>query len=559
MKKKWWQEAVVYQIYCRSFYDSNGDGIGDLPGVLEKLPHLKELGVDCIWFTPIYTSPQVDNGYDVADYENIDPIYGTLEDFKKVLDAAHSMGIRVIMDMVLNHSSDQHRWFLEAKKSRDNPYRDYYIWKDAKPDGSEPNNWGNVFQEGKGSAWEWDDTTGQYYLHYYSRHMPDLNWENPKLRREIYDMMLRWLDFGIDGFRLDVISMLKKPADFADYTGQLGTNGYANSLEFRATICNVPGIHEILQEMNREVFSHGDILTVGETARVTAALAPDYIRADREELASLYHFDICRRLPKPPKVLEYKQAQIRWAKVVEGNGWIAQYLTNHDFPRQVSRFGNDREYRVESAKLLGLLTHTLPGMPYVYQGEEIGMTNVVFEDFSDYKDVSMKSRSAAMLAAGKTWTEIKAELCPLSRDNSRTPYQWNSGENAGFTKGSPWLKLNPRYPEINLEADKKAENSIFAWYQQLIAMRKENPAILDGLFEMLLPEHPQIVMYQRSCTRQTLLVVANFGDAPMELEQTDELKAHGWKRLMTNYPANAPALESGSLAPWQAEIYERIK
>jgi len=558
MIKKWWQEAVVYQIYCRSFYDSNGDGVGDLPGVLEKLPMLKELGIDCIWFTPIYVSPQVDNGYDVADYSDIDPIYGTLADFKKVLDTAHSMGIRVIIDMVLNHSSDQHRWFQEAKKSRDNPYRDYYIWRDPKPDGSEPNNWGNVFQEGKGSAWEWNEATGQYYLHYYSKHMPDLNWESPALRREIYEMMRGWLDLGVDGFRLDVISMLKKPADFPDYTGELGINGYANSLEFRATICNVPGIHEILQELNREVFSRCDILTVGETSRVTAELAPDYIRADREELTSLYHFDICRRLPKPPTVLEYKNAQSRWAKVVESNCWIAQYLTNHDFPRQVSRFGNDTTYRVQSAKLLGLLTHTLPGMPYVYQGEEIGMTNVRFDNFDDYRDVSMKSRRAAMEAAGKSIEEIKAELCPLSRDNSRTPYQWDSSENAGFTTGTPWLKLNPRYPEINLKADRASEDSIFAWYQKLIAMRKENPAILDGLFEMLLPEHPQIVMYQRSCTRQTILVVANFGDTPMELEKPDCLKEHGWQRILTNYPEEAAAMDTGKLKPWQAEIYEQI-
>ena len=554
MQKKWWHKAVVYQIYCRSFNDSNGDGIGDLPGVLEKLPILKELGINCIWFTPIYTSPQVDNGYDVADYQNIDPIYGTLDDFKKVLSAAHDLGIRVIMDMVLNHSSDQHKWFQEAKKSKDNPYRDYYIWKDPKPDGSEPNNWGNIFQEGKGSAWEWDETTGQYYLHYYSKHMPDLNWENPALRREVYDMMRWWLDMGVDGFRLDVISMLKKPADFPDYTGQLGVNGYANSLEFRATICNVEGIHEILQDMNREVFSKYDILTVGETSRVTADIAPDYIRADRGELASLYHFDICRRLPNPPTVLEYKAAQIRWAKVVGDNCWIAQYLTNHDFPRQVSRFGNDDVYRVQSVKMLAALTHTLPGSPYVYQGEEIGMTNVTFENFDDYRDLSMRSRRQALEAAGRTMEEIKAELCPLSRDNSRTPYQWNDSENAGFTAGEPWLKVNPRYPEINLENDRNSKDSIFAWYQQLIQMRREDPAILDGNMEMLLPEDPQVVMYLRHCAQQTLLVVANFGNDPVEITLPQQVAAHQWQLRMSNYPD----AEMHKLQPWQTDIYEMI-
>lgn len=556
MQKKWWHDAVVYQIYCKSFYDSNGDGIGDLPGVMQKLPYLKELGIDCIWFTPIYTSPQVDNGYDVADYRSIDPSYGTLEDFKKLLSMAHSIGIRVIMDMVLNHSSDQHRWFQEAKKSRDNPYRNYYIWRDPKPDGSEPNNWGNIFLEGKGSAWEWDENTKQYYLHYYSRHMPDLNWEHQPLRREIYDMMRFWLDMGVDGFRMDVITMLKKPEGFPDYAGELGLNGYACSLDFRAMLCNVSGIHEILREMNDEVFSKYDIMTVGETSRVTADIAPDYIRADRRELNSLYHFDICRRLPRPPTVLAYKQAQVRWAKVVEQDCWIAQYLSNHDFPRQVSRFGNDQEYRVESAKMLATLTHTLPGSAYVYQGEEIGMTNVIFEDFSDYVDLSMKNRYQAMARAGMSDKEIRAELCPLSRDSARTPFQWDSSENAGFTTGKPWLKVNSRYTDINCAADRLSQDSVFAYYQKLIAMRKEDPAIIDGIFEMLLPEHPEVVMYMRKCTRQTLLVIANFSNDENAVELPQQVTAHKWTRLLTNCEGFDPSLERDTWQPWEAEIYE---
>jgi len=555
VKKKWWQEAVVYQIYCRSFCDSNGDGIGDLPGVLSKLPYLKELGVNCIWFTPIYTSPQVDNGYDVADYRDIDPMYGTLEDFKKVLDTAHQMGIRIVMDMVLNHSSDQHKWFVESRKSRDNPYRDYYIWRDPKPDGSEPNNWGNAFLEGRGSAWEWDETTQQYYLHYYSRHMPDLNWEHEPLRREIYDMMRYWLDMGVDGFRLDVITMIKKPEGLPDYDGELDENGYACSLISRAQRCNVPGIHEFLREMNEEVFSKYDILTVGEASRITHQLAPDYVRANRRELASLYHFDICRRLPLPPSVSDIKKAYENWAEVVENDGWIAQYLTNHDFPRQVSRFGDDGQYRVESAKLLATLIHTLPGSPYVYQGEEIGMTNVEFSDWEDYKDISIRSRRASMLAAGKSEQEIRRELLPLSRDNSRTPFQWDATENAGFTTGTPWLKVNPRYQEINLETDRQSPDSIFAYYQKLIAMRKTDPAILDGCFRMLLPEHETIVMYLRNCTRQTLLVVANFSGNAQALPVPEELAEHTWQPLLQNYE-NADPLAAKTLRPWEAAIYE---
>ena len=553
MKKKWWQEAVVYQIYCKSFYDSNGDGIGDLPGVMEKLPQLKELGINCIWFTPIYTSPQVDNGYDVADYKNIDPAYGTLEDFKKLLDMAHSMDIKIVMDMVLNHSSDQCYWFQEAKKSRDNPYRNYYIWHDGKPDGSEPNNWGNYFFEGKGSAWEWDENTQQYYLHYYSKHMPDLNWEYEPLRQEVYAMMRWWLDMGVDGFRLDVITSLKKPEGFPDYPGQLEVNGYAIGREQR---CNVPGIHEIIHEMNTEVFSRYDCMTVGEASRVTAVTAADYIRADRKEMDSLYHFDICNRNPLPPTVLEYKQAQTRWCNMLQNNAWLAQHLSNHDYPRQVSRFGDDKTYRVESAKMLATLTHTMPGTPYVYQGEEIGMTNVVFDDIADYNDPYTVGQYHALIKADIPEEQVWAKLRHISRDNPRTPYQWNGRENAGFTSGKPWLKLNPRYPEINMEADRASQNSIFAYYQKLIAMRKENPAMVDGTLEMLLPEHPEIVMYLRKTCRQTLLVVCNFSGKEIPTEIPQEVASHGWERILTNREDTTPSLERTALLPWEAEIYE---
>lgn len=553
MQKKWWHDAVVYEIYCKSFCDSNGDGIGDLPGVLTKLPMLKELGVNCIWFTPIFTSPQVDNGYDVADYQAIDPAYGTLEDFKKVLEEAHKLGIRVILDMVLAHTSDQHKWFQEAKKSKDNPYRNFYIWHDGKPDGSEPNNWGNFFYEGKGSAWEWDEETGQYYLHCYSKHMPDLNWDYPPLRQEVYKMMRWWLDMGVDGFRLDVITQLKKPAGFPDWPGALEPNGFAQGRPQRA---NAEGIHEILQDMHKNVFSKYDCMTVGEAICSTTQMAPDYVRADRKELDSIYHFDIVARTEKPPTVVKYKQAQMRWADVVADGGWIAQHLSNHDFPRPVSRFGDDGKYRVESAKMLAALTHTLPGTPYIYQGDEIGMVNVAFDSIEDYNDPYTVGNFKTRTAAGEPEDYVWSKLRPISRDNARTPYQWNSSENAGFTTGKPWLKVNPRYTEINYEADRSSPDSIFAYHQKLTAMRRENPAIVEGDFQMLLPEHPEVVMYLRSCETQTLLVIANFCGNENAVELPEQVAAHKWQRILTNREDTAPSLERAAWLPWEAEVYE---
>ena len=552
MKKRWWHDAVVYEIYCKSFCDSNGDGIGDIPGVISKLPVLKELGINTIWFTPLYKSPQVDNGYDVEDYQSIDPDYGTMEDFKQLLDTAHDMGIRVIMDLVLNHSSDKCKWFQEAKKSRDNPYRNYYIWHDGKPDGSEPNNWANYFYEGKGSAWEWDEATQQYYLHLYSKHMPDLNWDYQPLREEVYAMMRWWLDMGVDGFRLDVFPSLKKPDGFPDAEGPLDVNGFAQDRKNR---CNVPGLHEILHEMNTEVFSKYDCMTVGEAIRTPYTIAADYIRAERKELDSLYHFEVCHRLPKVTTVPEYKAAQVRWAKIVENDAWLAQHLSNHDFPRQVSRFGNDQEYRKECAKLLATLTHTLPGTPYVYQGEEIGMTNVAFETIEEYNDAYTVGQYHSMIRAGKTQEETWALLRPISRDNARTPYQWDGSRHSGFTTGKPWLGLNPRYPEINLEADRKDPDSIFAYYQKLIAMRKTDPAIIDGIFEMLAPEDEKVVMYLRKCTRQTLLVVANFSGETLTLPETEQVSGHRWEQLLCNYNGS-DCLTAKTLQPWEAAIYE---
>ena len=552
MERKWWQEAVVYQIYCKSFCDSNGDGIGDLPGVMSKLPMLKELGINCIWFTPIYRSPQVDNGYDIADYQDIDPAYGTLEDFKRLLDTAHSMGIRIVMDMVLNHSSDEHKWFQESRKSKDNPYRNYYIWRDPKIDGSEPNNWGNYFLEGKGSAWDFDETTGQYYLHYYAKKMPDLNWDYQPLRQEVYQMMRWWMDMGVDGFRLDVINSLQKPEGLPDSPAAPDVNGYVTD---RTTRVNVPGIHEILQDMHKNVFSHYDMMTVGETAQMTPELALVYTGRDRKELDSLYHFEIVNRRPIPVTVSRYKEVQQRWAAVCANGGWIAQHLSNHDFPRHVSRLGNDGQFRTQSAKLLATLTHTMPGTPYVFQGEEIGMTNVAFADIEDYNDRYTVGSYYARVNAGEAPEKVLRELRPLSRDNARTPYQWDGSENAGFTTGTPWLKVNPRYPEINYEADRAREDSIFAYYQKLIAMRKAHPALVEGDLQMLLEDHDKVVMYLRSCDAQTLLVVANFSDETVETQWPEEVKNGTWERILTNREDTAPSLERTAWHPWEAEVY----
>ena len=555
MKKKWWQEAVIYEIYCKSFCDSNGDGIGDLQGVMSKLPELKELGVDCIWFTPIYKSPMVDNGYDVADYYDIDPDYGTLEDFKMLLDKAHSMGIRVIMDQVLNHSSDECVWFQESRKSKDNPYRNYYIWQPPKADGSEPNNWGNRFREGNGSAWEYDALTGEYYLHQYSKKMPDLNWDYEPLRQEIYKMLRFWLDMGVDGFRLDIFSRLKKPAGFPDTTvpsnPQLDRNGFI--LDNAMCTC-VEGIHEILHDIYTNVFGPYDIYTVGEGSGINAGNAASYISEGAEQISSVYHFNLSSRKRPAFTHEQFRKVQKDWADLSKKNCWGTQYLSNHDSQRQVTQYGNDSTYRVPSAKLLGTLLHTTPGTPYLYQGEEIGMTNVQFETIDDYNCCYTVGDYHSMVINGTDPKTAILTVGPRSRDNARTPYQWDDSENAGFTSGKPWIKVNPRYKEINMAADRKDPDSVFAYYQKLIAMRRQHPAIIDGDLEFCDNGHAQIIAYTRSCARETLLIIANKSDEPATLELPQELKAHSWKLILGNYPEDL-GIDRDQWNPWECAVY----
>ena len=555
MEKKWWQEAVVYEIYCKSFCDSNGDGIGDLPGVMSKLPMLKELGVDCIWFTPIYKSPQVDNGYDVADYYDIEPAYGTLDDFKKLLDKAHEMGIRVVMDQVLNHSSDECVWFQESRKSKDNPYRNYYIWQPPKADGSEPNNWGNRFREGNGSAWTFDELTGEYYLHQYSKKMPDLNWDYEPLRQEIYKMMRFWLDLGVDGFRLDIFSRLKKPAGFPDATvasnPALDRNGYI--LDNAMCTC-VDGIHEILHDIWENVFGPNDVYTIGEGSGINAGNAASFISEGAEQISSVYHFMLSSRKQPAFTHAQFRKVQKEWADLSKQGCWGSQYFSNHDSQRQVSHYGNDGQFRVPSAKLLGTLLHTNPGTPYIYQGEEIGMVNVQFDTIEDYNCCYTVGDYHSMVINGADPQVALKTVGPRSRDNARTPYQWDASENAGFTAGKPWIKLNPTYTEINLEADRNAPDSIFAYYQKLIAMRKTHPAILDGDLNFYLEDHDQALVYTRACARQTLLVIANKSDEPAAIALPEALTSHKWKLELANYD-NDKGIDRGRWEPWECAVY----
>ena len=509
MDRKWWKESVVYQIYPRSFYDSNGDGIGDLNGITEKLDYLKELGVDVIWLSPVYQSPNDDNGYDISDYRAIMKEFGTMEDYDRMLDEAHKRDIRIVMDLVVNHTSDEHKWFIESRKSKDNPYRDYYIWRPAK-DGKEPNNWGSCFS---GSAWEYDNTTDMYFLHLFSRKQPDLNWDNPKVRREVYDMMNWWLDKGVDGFRMDVISLISKDQTFPD--GEPGINGYASFNE----PANGPHVHEYLQEMRREVLDGRETLTVGECSGVTLDEAKKYARSDGKELNMVFQFEHMdvdadgtnKWSDKKMDLRDLKKILTKWQKGLDTIAWNSLFWENHDQPRSVSRFGNDGEYRELSAKMLATCLHMMQGTPYIYQGEELGMTNVPFEDISDFRDLDSINAWHELVGQGVfTEDEMMKYLRYKSRDNARTPFQWDDTENAGFTTGSPWIMVNPNYKEINAKDQLEREDSVFRYYQKLIRLRKEHEIIVYGSYDLVLPEDRELYVYTRTLKNEKLLIICNF-------------------------------------------------
>jgi len=528
--KTWWKESVIYQIYPKSFCDSNGDGIGDIQGIITKLDYLKELGIDIIWLSPIYESPQVDNGYDISDYQAISKDFGTMEDFDLLLKEAHLRNIRIVMDLVVNHTSDQHQWFIESRKSKDNPYRDYYIWKEGK-DGKEPNNWASVFS---GSAWQYDETTDMYYMHLYSDKQPDLNWENEELRHSIYDMMKWWLDKGIDGFRMDVINKISKTQTFEDVLPQ--TSPYMRPSKY---VSNGPRIHEFLKEMNRQVLSHYDVMTVGEITACSIDDAKRYTGENEEELSMLFQFEHMdvdlgqygKWSPIPLDLVKLKKSLTKWQNGLSDYGWNSLFWDNHDQPRVVSRFGNTDNYWKESATMLATVLHFLKGTPYIYQGEELGMTNYPFTSLKDCQDVEVFNAYQELVVERKLLThdEMMKGICANSRDNARTPMQWDDSENAGFTTGTPWMKVNPNYHHIHAKKQINDPESIFHYYQQLIHLRHTMPIIVYGQYQILDEDHQDLYVYTRQYENEKLLVIGNFSDKtydyklPQEFENADVL------------------------------------
>ncbi|MBS4712280.1 alpha,alpha-phosphotrehalase [Aeromonas caviae] len=545
----WWQSAVIYQIYPKSFQDSGARGTGDLKGIMARLDYLKTLGVDALWLTPVYVSPQVDNGYDIADYLNIDPAYGTMSDFEALLAAAHARGIRIVMDIVVNHTSTEHAWFKSALGDKHSPYRDYYIWKDP-VDGGVPNNWQSKFG---GSAWELDPATGQYYLHLFAREQADLNWENPAVRAEVKKIIHFWAKKGVDGFRLDVINLISKDQAFPNDEIGDGRRFYTDG----------PRIHEFLQDVSRDVFAPVGAMTVGEMSSTSLEHCQRYGALDGSELSMVFNFHHLKvdypggdKWTKAPfDFLELKRIFNHWQSGMHGKGWSALFWCNHDQPRIVSRFGDEGEHRVVAAKMLASTLHGLQGTPYIYQGEEIGMTNPGYQRIDDYQDVESRNIFAIKQAEGMSEAEILAILGAKSRDNSRTPMQWSAASNAGFTSGTPWLKPAANYSEINAETALADQHSVFWHYRDLIALRKSHPIFTQGDYQELLAGHPQIWAYVRRANGQTLLVVSNFYGEPVEFTLPAELQSGEGRLLLGNYPDSPARPQSCKLRPYESLIW----
>lgn len=561
MKRTWWKESVVYQIYPISFKDSNGDGVGDLRGILSKLDYLQDLGVDVVWICPIYQSPGHDNGYDISDYYKIDPAFGTMEDFDELLEALHARGMKLMMDLVLNHTSDKHPWFLESRKSKDNPKRDYYIWRKGK-NGGPPNNWESYFS---GSVWEYDERTDEYYLHLYSKHQPDLNWENPSVIRELHDMVKWWLQKGVDGFRFDAIAHIAKAKGLPD----------ADNPEQRPTVrayelfSNLDDVHTLLQNLYDNVLYYYDIMTVGETSGLGPEQALNYVGDGRRELNMTFQFEHMfldagsagsgKWDVVPWKLTDLKEVITRWQTVLHGRGWNANYLCNHDQPRSVSRFGSDQEpYRIPSAKMLGTFLHMLEGTPYIYQGEEIGMTNAVFDSIDDYRDVETLNYYEEQRRNGVPEADILRAIHLKSRDNARTPMQWDAGPQAGFTTAeSAWIRVNPNHDRINVEEAIRNPDSIYHYYKKLIRLRKEHAVIVYGEYELLLPDHPQIYAFTRRLETSCLLVILNFSSEEPVFEWPSEaVEPKDIELLISNYaPQEHEDVLNLPLRPYEARVY----
>ncbi len=545
MVKKWWHQSVVYQIYPRSFKDTKGNGVGDLRGIIEKLDYLKELGIDVIWLSPVYKSPMDDNGYDISDYQDIAPEFGTMADMDELIEQANHRGIRILMDLVVNHTSDEHPWFLEAKKSKDNPYRDYYIWRDPAEDGGVPNELNSTFS---GTAWQYDETTGQYYLHLFSKRQPDLNWENPKLREEVYQMMNFWLEKGIGGFRMDVIDLIGKEIDHL-VTG------------------NGPQLHPYLQEMNQASFGNYDVLTVGETWGATPEIAKLYSNPSRHELSMVFQFEHVsidwhpqegKWRPTTFDFIKFKEILSKWQTSLKGEGWNSLFWNNHDLPRIVSRWGNDQEYRVQTAKMFASLLHLMQGTPYIYQGEEIGMTNVHFDSLEEYNDIEIQQFYRDNLQKGYTHEQMMEAIWRNGRDNARTPMQWDESEHAGFTNGTPWLKVNPNYKMINVQQALEDKQSIFYHYKKLIELRKNSKysdTIIYGDYQLLLPNDHQVFAYTREDNDYKLLVVANFSEEEIATTFENEVK----ELILSNYNDSSLDLSNLKLRPYETIVFELVK
>lgn len=551
---QWWKKSVVYQIYPRSFCDSNGDGIGDLKGIISKLDYLKTLGVDVLWLCPIYQSPNDDNGYDISDYQAIMKEFGTMDDFDELLAQSHTRGLRIVMDLVVNHSSDEHRWFVESRQSKDNPYRDYYIWQESKADGSLPNNWGSWFS---GPAWEYDSTTDSYYLHIFSRKQPDLNWDNPRLRDEIFTMMRWWLDKGIDGFRMDVINLISKTEGLPD--GPI-VNG---SGDLSPLVCNGPHVHDYLKEMNAKVLSHYDIMTVGETPNVDVETAHLYTDEDRHELNMVFQFEHMgidmgpygKWTDRRFALKDLKEVLSKWQTGMVSSGWNSLYWNNHDQPRVISRFGCDsKQWREKSGKMLATLLHMMKGTPYIYQGEEIGMTNVAFDKLEDYRDIEILNAYHDLVTTRHLLSheEMMRGIHSKGRDNARTPMQWNDQPQAGFTTGTPWIKVNPNYVDINAKKALANTHSIFYYYQKLIALRKSYDIIIDGDYQLLLSDDEHLFAYKRCLDKQELLVICNFTDQPQTVCLNEEMENS--TLLISNDEPTAFSKEM-TLRPYEARVY----
>ncbi|MFC0558843.1 glycoside hydrolase family 13 protein [Halalkalibacter alkalisediminis] len=553
MEYKWWKEAVAYQIYPRSFMDSNGDGIGDIQGIIAKLDYLKDLGIDVIWICPIFSSPNDDNGYDISDYKGIMEDFGTMTDFDQLLKEVHNRGMKLILDLVINHTSDEHPWFIESRSSKDNPYRDYYIWHDGK-NGQEPNNWESIFG---GSAWEYDEKTKQYFMHVFSRKQPDLNWENSDVRKDLYDMVNWWLDKGIDGFRVDAISHIKKVKGFPDLPNPKKKK-YVSSLDGHM---NQEGIQVFLDELKRETFDKYDIMTVGEANGVKVEQAEEWVGERNGCFNMIFQFEHLglwgKSIDGGLDLEALKETLTRWQEGLDGIGWNALFLENHDQPRSVSTWGNDQEYRNQSAKALATMYFLMQGTPFIYQGQEIGMTNVQFSSIEDYNDVAIKNLYRNEIEEGTPHEEIMEIIWKNGRDNSRTPMQWSDLENAGFTSGTPWLKMNPNFTEINVQQSIQDPDSIYHYYKNLIQLRKEQPALIYGSYELILTDHTEIYAYTRTLNNEKILIITNLFSQETECVLPTDMIDSSLTLLLSN--SDVTSKEDNKylvLKPYEARVYK---